>query len=261
MKSLEDYIKNLLSFGKYFFAKEDALSDLGIDKNQLRFQAYRLSKKGVLKRLTNNFFMIVSPEYFHLGSLPPQWIIDALMKHLDQDYYIGLLSAASLYGATEQQPMAFQVITTKTTKNINLERVSIEFHVFKGCPLASKSTITVPTGYAIISTREQAIVDLVRFYEISGYLSNVTLVIKNLAEEVDPLVFASVIKNEKTKPVLQRLGYILELLDFKMLANTVEKALSTRRKDYVLLKPDFHKKNGRKNGRWNLIVNDTLEIE
>jgi predicted transcriptional regulator of viral defense system len=261
MKTLKSYIKNLLSLGKYFFSREDALSDLGLTQNQLRFQAYRLSKKGVLKRLTNDFFMIISPEYFHLGSLPPQWVIDALMKHLGQDYYIGLLSAASLYGATEQQPMSLQVITTRATKDIDLGRGSIEFHVFRGCLLALKSTITLPTGYVNISTREQTIIDLVRFYDISGYLSNVALVIKSLAEGIDPQAMALVIKNETTKPVLQRLGYIFELLTLEIFANMVEKELATRKIEYVLLRPDFHGKNGSKNKRWKLIVNDSVEIE
>ena len=64
----------------------------------------------------HDFFMIIPAEYQKLGSLPPHWVIDSLMRYLKQDYYIGLLSAASFYGATEQQPMTFQVITDKFTK-------------------------------------------------------------------------------------------------------------------------------------------------
>ncbi len=42
--------------------------------------------------------------------------------------YIGLLSAASMYGATNQQPMSFQIITTKMRRSIALERGFIKFH-------------------------------------------------------------------------------------------------------------------------------------
>ena len=97
--------------------------------------------------------MIISPEYYNFGSLPPHWIIDPLMKHFKQDYYL-LLSAASLYGTTEQQPMTFQVITDKQTKNISLERGGIEFHASKNCNIAEK-TITTPTGYAKIQLKSK----------------------------------------------------------------------------------------------------------
>src|SRR3990167_2841567 len=111
MKSLHDYILTLLARGQFFFSRQEAISVLGLDQNKFRHQAYRLSKKKVIKRLLGDFFMIISPEYYHLGSLPPNWIVAPLMEHLEREYYIGLLSAAAFYGATEQQPMALQVIT------------------------------------------------------------------------------------------------------------------------------------------------------
>lgn len=260
MKSLRNYILTLLAEGKYFFSKQEVLSALKLSQNQLRFQAYRLSKKKIVKRLTEDFFMIIPPEYYHLGSLPPHWIINAFMKHLNQEYYIGLLSAASFYGATEQQPMIFQVITTKPTKSIDLERATIEFHKFKYCDLAMKSTITTPTGYAKISNREQTIIDLVRFYKVSGYLSNVSLVIQSLAAECDLSNFAHAVRNEKNKSALQRLGYILELMQFGKLAQVVENELLRRTIEYVFLRPDFHNKIGKKATRWKLILNDSVEI-
>jgi predicted transcriptional regulator of viral defense system len=260
METLNSYILDLLAQGKYFFTKQDALTALGININQFKYQAYRLTVKKIIKRITNDFFMIVSPEYRHIGSLPSHWIINALMKHLDQEYYIGLLSAASLFGATEQQPMSFQVITNKTTRPIHLARISIEFHTFKYCLLAQKATISTPTGYAKISTKEQTMLDLIRFYEAAGYLSNVALVIKSLAAECNYERFIVALAHEKTKTVLQRLGYILETTNFIEPAQLVEKELSNRKTEYAFLRPDFENKAGKKNIRWKLILNDSLEI-
>ncbi len=104
MKYLRTYISKLLPRGKWFFTKEEALAALGITPTQFRFQAYRLSKKKLLKRLISNYYMIIPLHYTNRGSLPPDWIAGPFMEHLKQDYYIGLLSAASMYGATEQQP-------------------------------------------------------------------------------------------------------------------------------------------------------------
>lgn len=155
MKYLRTYISKLLPRGKWFFTKEEALAALGITPGQFRFQAYRLSKKKLLKRLIGSFYMIIPPQYTNRGSLPPDWIVAPLMEHLKQDYYIGLLSAGSIYGATEQQPMIFQVITNKQSKPIELERGNIEFHIFKECSSAVTKEIAVSTGFVKISTREQ----------------------------------------------------------------------------------------------------------
>lgn len=135
---LKNHILILLTRGKHFFSKQEVISQLGLSQNQFRLQAYRLAQKKAIKKLTHDFFIIIPAEHYNFGSLPPHWIVDPLMKHLGQDYYIGLLSAASLYGTTEQQPMTFQVITNKQTKNIKLERGGIEFHPSKIAPLLKK---------------------------------------------------------------------------------------------------------------------------
>ena len=260
MKSLNDYILTLLARGKFFFSKQEAASALELDQNKFRYQAYRLSKKKAIKRVLADFFMIISPEYYHFGSLPPNWIVGPLMQYLDRDYYIGLLSAAAFYGATEQQPMTLQVITDKMMKSIKLERSSIEFHVSKHCSLAAKSSMKVATGYVNISTKEQTIIDLVKFYKVAGYLSNVALVIKILAEECDFVLFDQVIKNESNESALQRLGYVLERVSLNGLAQIVENNLIERKMEYVLLRPDHYIKEGPRSSRWKIIINDSLEL-
>ncbi|MBI5346739.1 MAG: type IV toxin-antitoxin system AbiEi family antitoxin [Chlamydiae bacterium] len=261
MKTIRDYILYLMSNGKNFFSKKEALSTLDLNQNQFYLQVRRLYEKKAIKNLVHGFYMIIPPEYRHLGSLPPHWIVDPLMKYLNYDYYIGLLSAASLYGATHQQPMTFQVVTDKQMRPIKLGRVRIEFHCYKDCSLAVKEKITLPTGYANISTKEQTLVDLVRFHSVCGYLSNVAIIIRDLGETCTPEALTQVIKSEKMKSVLQRLGYILELVGFPDLAKVVEHELTKRRVYETLLKPDFYIKKGKRVNRWKLIINDTLEID
>lgn len=260
MKTLNDYTLTLLARGKFFFSKQEAIVVLKLEPSQFRFQAYRLAKKKVIKRLFSDFYMIIPPEYYHLGSLPPSWIVAPLMQYLGHEYYIGLLSAAALYGATEQQPMKLQVITNKQIKDIDLERSSIEFYMSKHSAVAAKTTMKVATGYVNVSTKEQTIVDLVKFYKVSGYLSNVALVIKVLAAECNTDLFAQVIKNEPNKTILQRLGYILEYMSLHKLARVVENSLSERKIEYILLRPDYYIKEGQKSARWKVITNDSLDV-
>ena len=250
-----------LGVGENFFTKRNALKALDISPSQFKYQAYRLVKKGVIKRLANNFYMIIPPEYYHLGGLPPLWFIDHLMKYLGQEYYVGLLTAGSLYGATEQQPMVFQVVIDKQMRNISLKRGLIEFHTHQDCKSVIKTRFLVPTGFAYISNREQTMLDLIRFYKACGYMSNVALVVKTLANECKPQGLAKTVKNEKTTPVLQRLGYILEYVNFPDLAKIISNELQKRSIKYVYLCPDFHNKQGKKLDSWKLIINSTLEIE
>lgn len=266
MEYLKEYIDYLLSLGKPFFTKQEALSLLKLNETQYKFQIYRLSQKNVIKRIFKDFYIIITPEYLSQGSLPAHWFIDALMKYRDQEYYIGLLSAAALYGATNQQPMVFQVITDKPTRDIAVGNMRIQFHVFKNCGLAgkvSKEILSVPTGYVNISSKPQTMVDLIRFYQVCGFLDNVASIIKTLAEENDfeEWSLQAVLKNEPTDAVLQRLGYIFELLRLSHFAKMVGDELSKRNIQYIRLKPEAPNKTGQQIQRWKLILNDTLDIE
>jgi predicted transcriptional regulator of viral defense system len=258
---LQDYIYDCLRRGKYFFTKKKALTEVNLSETQFYLQSQRLYRKKVLQNLGHDFFMIIPAEYQNMGSLPSHWIIDIFMGHLKLDYYIGLLSAASLYGATEQQPMVFQVITNKKMRNAKLNQMGIEFHVYKYCALATKTQITVPTGYAKVATKEQTLVDMVRFYKAAGYLSNSATVIRDLHEQCKPAELAKILVHERVDAVLQRLGYILQFIKADALAKVVEQELRKRKIRYILLRPDYFVKKGEKVERWKIILNDTLEVE
>jgi predicted transcriptional regulator of viral defense system len=261
MKNLNTYIFELLANGRYFFTKEDILSKLSLTAQQFKYQAYRLSQKKFIKRLIHDFYMIIPAEHKNLGGLPPHWIIDSLMRYLGEDYYIALLSSASIYGATEQQPMVYQVITNAQRRNIKLARSIIEFHSFKECEFAATDKISSPAGYAQISTKEQTMLDLIRFYNVCGYLSNCANVIKELAKQCDEASFIKVVQNEKNNAVLQRLGFILEITDNKNLSTLLRQELSNRIIQQVYLRPDFQVKTGEYNEDFKIIINDEIELE
>lgn len=261
IRYVSGYIEHLLANGRYFFTKAEALKQLQITDAQFRDQIYRLNKSKDIRSLSQNFYMIIPAEYKNFGGLPPHWIINDLMHHLNQDYYIGLLSAAALYGATHQQPMVFQVISSKAKRSLVLARGRIDFHVFKQAMTARTEQLSTPAGYARISSKEQTIVDLVRFYPVCGYLSNVANVIKELADMCNMTLFSRALKQERNVSVLQRLGYILMFIGKDQLSDLVRTELKTRSLQYVLLRPDFHDHNGQKESDFKIIVNDTLELE
>lgn len=109
-KNLNDFIQGIQSKGEYTFGYEDALKALDDSDEALRMALHRLQAKNIIVRIHEKFYLIVPVEYRKAGALPPTWFIDALMNHLNCDYYVGLLSAASLQGAGHQQPQKFLLL-------------------------------------------------------------------------------------------------------------------------------------------------------
>ena len=74
------------------------------------------------------FYVIVPPEYQIYGCIPAEQLIPILMKHLNTDYYVALLSAGLFHGATHQKPARFQVMLNKRMSgNLIFADVEIEF--------------------------------------------------------------------------------------------------------------------------------------
>lgn len=127
-------IKQFLQKGRYSFEKKEAIDILGCSSQSFINSANRLAKEKELALVKNGFYIIIPPQYFSLGCLPADWFVDDLMTYLRQPYYIGLLSAATYYGAAHQQPQCFQVITNKQIKSISVGNITIDFIVKKTMP-------------------------------------------------------------------------------------------------------------------------------
>jgi hypothetical protein len=68
--------------------------------------------------IRKDFYVVLPPEYSKDCSLPIFLYIDDLMKYLGRNYYLGLYTAASLYGAAHQQSIEYQLIVQSPTRAI-----------------------------------------------------------------------------------------------------------------------------------------------
>ena len=105
---------------------------LGIGHGAFLDAAERLQRRGALVTPRRGFYVVVSPQFASWGAPPPAWYIDALMRYEDQAYYVGLLTAAALHGATHQAVMEFQVVTAKRLPRMRVGRSLIVFYFRKG---------------------------------------------------------------------------------------------------------------------------------
>lgn len=266
MKRIQTWIEDLEAQGRLFLTRKEALSALDISDNAFHLQMKRLYSKKRVVCVGSGLYAIVPFQFRHQGCIPVHWLIDPYFQHLAKDYYVGLLSAASFYGATHQQPMIFQVMVDEHRRRLRLPNLHVYFYGQRYMNEAHTSHIQVPTGRLRISTPAQTMVDLVRFYKAGGYMDNVACVIHSLADVVASKDLEKVLPLSETSP-LQRLGYILDVLEREKLSSCVDRFLNRERhKARTFLKPDVDVKTGRfardrlYNQKWKLVINDSLDL-
>ncbi len=94
-------------------------------------------------------------------------------------YYVALLSAAAMHGASHQAPQVFQVVTGgfPAPRDRDLARVRLRFSSSKHIAEDDVTRIAVPTGYASVSSRETTVIDLIGHPRVSGGYGNVATIL------------------------------------------------------------------------------------
>lgn len=258
-KRLATLVNELQSRGKYTFTREDVEDD---QRSGAAFEAAvrRLKKQQRLASPRRGFFVIVPVEYREAACLPASWFIDDLMRFLGQPYYVGLLSAAAIHGASHQQPMVFQVVTDRPTREGKAGRVHIEFHMSRFVSEAPVVDVQTETGTMRVSTPEVTAYDVVRFPAAAGHLNNVATVLAELVEKIDANRLAE-LAPKYCAPDVQRLGYLLDLVGQRDLAEPLLSALEPRRRRPVLLAPGEGANGEQPDDRWRIIPNTAVEAD
>src|SRR5947209_7122201 len=106
--SLSRWIDDLQASGRYSFTRAEVRAATGLSPGALSKSLQRLTGKHRVAKVKDNFYVVVPIEYLSAGAPPATWFADDLMRSMRLPYYVGLLSAASLYGASHHQPQEFQ---------------------------------------------------------------------------------------------------------------------------------------------------------
>lgn len=204
--------------------------------------------------------MVVPPEYRAVGSPPASWFIDDLMLYLGQPYYVGLWSAAAIHGAARQQPMVFQVVTSRPTCEIRAGGVTIHFSMSSYVEQFPVVQLQTETGTMRVATPETTAFDLVRYPAGSGYLSNAATVLHELAVRLsaDALIAIAPIVR---LPDVQRLGYLLDAVGHGDIAAPLFKWLVPRQPRAVLLLSGGEHTDVIPDHRWRVLPNVEIEVD
>ena len=226
---LSSFVSGLLSAGQVVFTAEEAEHALGIGHGAFLDAAERLQRREALLNPRQGFYVVVPPQYASWGAPPPAWYIDSFMRREGQAYYVGLLKAAELHGAAHQAVMEFQVVTAKRLPRIRAGRSMIVFYFRKDMEAvtAGLDDRKTDTGTMKISSAALTALDLLRYPQASGGIDNVTTVLSDLGQKIDPGHLA-VLSGAVERPVVQRLGYLLEHLGHDAVAEPMLEALHAR---------------------------------
>lgn len=247
--------------GRYTFTRQDLTQILGKWDTATRDALRRLTKESRLARPRHGFYVIVPLEYRSAGTPPAPWFIDPLMAYLEQPYYVGLLTAAALYGAAHQRPQEFQVVTDRPTRPVRVGRVRIRFLVRTGITSTSAvKRVKTVTGTMRVSSPAATALDLVRYHQASGGYDHIATVLAELAERINPDGLAE-LASLGPSAVARRTGYLLDAVGAEEVAAVLAKQLADQKLVPQPLHPGRSKKGAERNDRWGLYVNVAVEPE
>ena len=265
--SLASWTAGILSAGRVVFEREEAIRETGIGHGAFLDAAERLQRRRHLFSPRQGFYVVVPSQFLPWGAPPPSWYIDDLMRFERCAYYVGLLKAAELHGATHQAVMEFQVVTDKRLPRIRAGRSTIAFHYRKRLDgvRGGVQDRKTETGRMKLSSPELSALDLLRYPHATGGIDAVTTVLADLATRIDPARLAA-LSPAFERPVAQRVGHLLDRLGHRRLSEPLH-ALQAPAASWIELDPMeasdpvFAPEPVERDDRWRVVVRRFPEID
>jgi len=223
----------------------------------------RLTIKGRIQSVYRGFYVVVPIQYQLKSIVPPHFYIDELMTYVGKPYYVGLLSAAAIYGAAHQRPMQTQIMTEEPRIKASDKNPLLDWNYRHIIPEEYVLTKNAELGVIRYSSAELTAIDLVQFAEHVGGYQRVATVLAELMEAVD-ISKTTGLQSFTTKATMRRLGYLLEyVLEEQEKANELYDIIRSQGREWNTIsmsnKHPFNDSAG--NNRWRVNMNIAIEID
>lgn len=220
----------------------------------------RQVSRGRVQSVYRGFYVIVPVQYQLKGVIPPVYYVDDLMDYVDKPYYVGLLSAAAMYGASHQRAMKTQVMTVVPRIKASGKNSLLDWNYRQEIPEAFVMKKNAEIGTLRYSGPELTAVDLVQFASHVGGYQRVATVLAEFADSVDVGKISGLVPFT-TVATIQRLGYLLEyVLSRREQADALYQILKLQGAwNCILLSNDRVRRDGAQANRWH--VNGNIDIE
>jgi len=258
---MRDLADHFLTVGRYIFTLAEAQEALGAgDPAAVYTGLSRLHRRNELFSPARGLYVAVPPEYRNRGVVPAEWFIHEMMSHLGRPYYVGLLSAAAMHGASHQAPQVFQVITDRSdlVRKRDLGPIRLRFYSSENVAADPTTRITVPSGYVVLGTKETTVVDLVTKPRAGGGLSNVATVLRELGElEGSDLARVA---SRRGRAIARRVGWLVDRFGQMDDAEALRQAARLDLGEPALLDPSKGRR-GKADPTWQIRVNTVVEAD
>jgi AbiEi antitoxin C-terminal domain len=197
----------------------------------LRQGLHRQQQRGRLIRLSrgSGHWLIVPLQYAVAGAPPLEtWLDRYMSRTLRIPYYVALLSAAEIYGASPHGVMVTQVMVPERRRPITVGRHEVVFHTRSRIEHMPTRWHETPDGRFKVGTPELIALELVQRETASGGMARVREVLRALWPSCTPFGFSEALEALQEVPTAQRLGVLLALDDQDALASPVRKWLGDK---------------------------------
>jgi len=220
----------------------------------------RQVSRGRVQSVYRGFYVIVPVQYQLKGVIPPAYYLNDLMDYVGKPYYLGLLSAAAMHGASHQRTMKTQVMTVVPRIKASGKNSLLDWNYRQEIPEAFVVKKNAEIGTLRYSGPELTAVDLVQFASHVGGYQRVATVLAELMDSVDMEKMGELLRFT-TVATIQRLGYLLEcVLSRQKQADALFQVLKAQGTwNSILLSNGQDRRDGAPANRWH--VNGNIDIE
>lgn len=262
--SLNDWIKELEQRGVTSFSFQQVSCEFHErTEKSLKTDIKRLVSARRIENVYKGFYVIIPIQYQLKGIVPPSYYINELMEHLGKPYYIGLLSAAAIYGASHQRTMITQIVTTGPRTRTSNRNSLLDWNYRQQIPKELIETRNGEMGRICYSSVELTAADLIQFASHVGGYQRAATVIAELVDTIDINKMRTVL-HYTTATTMQRFGYLLDNILFeKDMADALYGMLKERAGYFnaVTMSPGHPASSSPESNRWRVDMNIDIEID
>lgn len=262
--SLNDWIKGQEQRGITTFSFQQ-IRGVFAERSEktLKTNIHRLVSSKRIQNVYKGFYVIIPTQYQLKGAVPPSYYINELMEHLGKPYYVGLLSAAAIYGASHQRAMMTQVVTTGPRPRTSNKNTLLDWNYRQQIPNELIESRNAEMGRINYSSVELTAVDIIQFASNIGGYQRAATVLAELVDEIDMAKIGGVLPYT-TAATMQRLGYLLEFVLFEQDKADHLYDIMKKRNGYfnaVLMSSEHPVSGDKKSNRWRVNMNIDIEID
>ena len=229
----------------------------------LRTDINRLISSKRIQNVYKGFYVIIPTQYRLKGVVPPTYYINELMEYLGKPYYVGLLSAAAIYGASHQRAMVTQIVTIGPRSRTSNKNSLLDWNYRQQIPSELIENRNAEMGRINYSSAELTSVDIVQFASNIGGYQRAATVLAELVDVIDMSKMEGMLPYTTTT-AMQRFGYLLEFVLFEQdKADQLYEMLKKRNGYFnaVMMSSEHPASNDKKSNRWRVNMNINIEID